>query len=148
MIKKNILNIIIDTVSLVIFMFMISTGLVLKFVLPPGSGRIVTLLQGGGRREKVISLFMGLTRHEWGQIHLCIALIFLVLLIIHLFLHWRWIKDTAFGAKDDPRPLKRRVIAIGIIFFIILALIFPWIGSKEALTKSEFLKTRELQTPR
>ncbi len=144
--KKNIWNIIIDAVSLVIFMVMISTGLLLKFVLPPGSGRIDRLLREGRGAGKSIDLFMGWTRHEWGEIHFYICLAFLVLLIVHLSLHWSWIKSMAFGTKSSPQSLKRKLVAVGIILFIILSLIFPWIGKKQSHTKSEFFQIRNMKT--
>lgn len=143
--KRSFLNIVIDASSLVVFMSMISTGLIMRFILPPGSGRVEMLMKGGGRFEKTIDVFMGLTRHEWGQIHFYISLLFLIFLITHLYLHWNWIKVVSFGTKDHPQPLKRKIIAVWIVTFIIFSLIFPWIGEKQTLTRSEFLKLKELK---
>jgi len=33
-----------------------------------------------------------MTRHEWGSIHFYLAVVFVVLMVIHIILHWTWIK--------------------------------------------------------
>ena len=113
----------------------------LKFILPPGSGRVEMLFKESGRFEKTIDVFMGLTRHEWGQIHFYIALIFLILLIIHLVLHWKWIQAMTFGTVNNPQPIKRKIITVSILIFIIFSLFFPWIAGKKTLTRTEFIQT-------
>jgi hypothetical protein len=55
----------------------------LKYILPPGSG---------GKRR-----FFFLTRHQWGDMHFIFAVIFLIGMIIHLYLHWDWIKRMFFS---------------------------------------------------
>ncbi|MBA7544265.1 hypothetical protein ES705_36617 [subsurface metagenome] len=39
--------------------------------------------------------FLWLHRHQWGNIHLYLSIIFSVLIIIHLILSWKWIKAKA-----------------------------------------------------
>ncbi len=136
--KKNIFNVLIDAFSLIVLMSMISTGLILKFILPPGSGRIERLMHGEGRSKKTIDLFMGLARHEWGDIHFYIAFIFLVLIVAHLILHWSWLKAVTFGTKTSPQTLRRKVVTIGVMVFIVLALAFPWLTQKKPCTRTEF----------
>lgn len=144
--KRPVVNIFIDAFSLIIFTSMISTGLLLYFVLPPGSGRVEMLDRGGRGFEKTIDVFWGLTRHEWGNIHLIIALVFLAFLIIHLILHWSWIKAVTFGTKNKPQPLKRKIITVVGVLAVVVIMALPWIGGKETLTRSEFLQTRPLGT--
>ncbi len=144
--KRNVWNIVIDAISFVVFMLMISTGLLLKFILPPGSGRVEMLLRGSGRGiEKTIDVFMGLTRHEWGEIHFWIAFGFLIVLIVHLILHWNWIKAVTFGTKQCPQPFKRKVITISVMCFVIVALLLPWIAKKQTYTRAEFLQVRDVR---
>lgn len=140
--KRNSWNILIDAFSLIVFMLMISTGLLMKFILPPGSGRVDRLMRGGGRVERTIDVCLGLTRHEWGQIHLYISIGFLVLLTVHLFLHWKWIKSAIIGSVPKPPSFTRKVMVICIVTIIILTLLFPWIAPKQTLTRSEFLELR------
>jgi hypothetical protein len=136
--KKNTFNILISIFSFTVLMTMISTGLILKFILPPGSGRPETLMRGGRHFEKTIDLLMGLSRHEWGQIHLYIALTFLALIVIRIILHWNWIKTMTFGTKTNPQPFRRKSITVGVIIFILLVLIFPWLMEKKSYTYSEY----------
>ncbi len=134
--KRSSLNLIVDVLNLIVLTMMISTGVILKNILPPGSGRIESLLKGSGRSEKTIDVLMGLTRHEWGQIHFVIAVIFVVLLITHLFLHWNWIKSMALGSRENPRSFQSRLAACAIIFLILSILAFPWLIRKQTLTRA------------
>jgi hypothetical protein len=140
--KKNVINILVDALSFVVFLAMVSTGLILNFILPPGSGRVERLMRGSGRREQTIELFMGLARHEWGTIHFYIAMTFLGFLIIHLYLHWTWIKAVSFGTKDRPQPLSRKLMAAIILVLMILSLVFPWLPARQTMTRTEFTNVR------
>lgn len=146
--KKPVWNMIIDVMSLIVFTFMISTGLLLKYVLPPGSGRTEVVLGSHGRGHQTIDLFMGLARHDWGIIHFYLSLGFLVFLIIHLALHWNWIVCMLWGTKDKPLPKKRRVVTVGIIIFVVTVLAFPWVGQlfgqKQTLTRTELQMQQKL----
>jgi len=124
-VKKLWFNMIINALSLLAFMSMISTGLIMRFILPPGSGRTDRLFSGshyGG-----VLTYCGWSRHEWGEIHFWIALFFLILLVFHLVLHWSWIHAVAWGSSERPQSNMRRIITLCIISFILFALIFPWI---------------------
>jgi len=52
--KKSQQNFIIDALSLAAFLLLVSTGLLMRYALPPGSGHDVTI--------------WGLDRHEWGSL--------------------------------------------------------------------------------
>ncbi len=138
---------IIDAMSLMVFTTMISTGLILKFILPPGSGRMEMVLGSRGRGHQTIDLFVGLTRHEWGTIHFYISLGFLALLIVHLALHWNWIVCMLWGTKEAPHSKQRRLITLGIVTFIVFALAFPWLaqwaGQKKTYTKTEMAEIKQ-----
>jgi hypothetical protein len=110
---------------------MISTGFLLKWILPVGSGRIE--MSGIGRHGKAIYTVLGLDRHDWGQIHFYISLSLIGLLMIHLILHRKWILMTAWGTKDNPQSLTRRFITLGILIFILATLALPWILPKTIL---------------
>ncbi len=62
-------------------------GILIKYVLVSGVKRNIVY-------GKHIDLnFMGLDRHQWGDIHFIISLIFLLLLVVHISLHWIMIKN-------------------------------------------------------
>src|SRR3989304_3725348 len=83
--KRNTLNFLIDLVSLAAMLGLILTGIVMKFILPPGTGG-----RGGGERSEL----WGLGRHDWGDIHFWLAVSVLSLLVLHVALHWGWVTGT------------------------------------------------------
>lgn len=68
------------------------SGFVRWFTLP-GGGR------GGLRQEEAVFVF---TWHTWTGIHQWLAVIFLVLVGVHIYLHWSWLvvlTQKIFGKK-------------------------------------------------
>jgi len=90
-VKRSTLNFIIDLLSFLNLVGLGFTGFIIKFILPPGTGGLGRALHGGQGREHIKS-FWSMTRHEWGDIHFYLALLFLALIVLHIFLHWSWIK--------------------------------------------------------
>jgi hypothetical protein len=56
------------------------SGFVLWFALPSGTGR-------SGLEQS----YWGLTRHNWIDIHDWVAIGLVVIVIIHLLVHWKWV---------------------------------------------------------
>jgi hypothetical protein len=73
-----------------VFCAMAGTGLLLAFRLPPGSR--------GGRGLTAL----GMSRHEWGDIHTWLSYGFLALVLIHMALHWRWFWQIAARRRSWP----------------------------------------------
>lgn len=84
--NKIKINSIIDILSAIAFLIITLSGLVLWFILPSGSGF------RGGRSLTEVDGFLEINHHGWTQIHNISGIILLVLIIIHLILHWQWIK--------------------------------------------------------
>ncbi len=82
--KRAKLNIIVDIFSLIFFIASVFTGLVPYLFLP----------RGGYYGGRVAETFWGLTRTQWGNIHFLVSLIFVILMVIHLLLHWEWWKKA------------------------------------------------------
>ena len=75
-----------DIVSFIAFFSLAATGLIMEFGFserPRGPGA-----RGEGAKE----LFLTMSRHDWGEVHFNIALVVIASIILHLFLHWNWIK--------------------------------------------------------
>ncbi|MDQ7825356.1 MAG: DUF4405 domain-containing protein [Candidatus Eremiobacteraeota bacterium] len=89
--RRTALNFLIDCLSLVILFGLVGTGAIIKWILPPGSGGQGRALHGGQGGEH-IRQFIGMGRHSWGDIHFVLALLFVVLVFVHIMLHWQWIK--------------------------------------------------------
>jgi hypothetical protein len=90
--KRVTINALVDTVCLLTFIPSLITGLVLFLVLPSGGGK------GSGW-----TIYLGITRTEWANLHNVTSLVFAALLIIHLLLHWKffWHIRRTLGAKPD-----------------------------------------------
>ena len=89
-------------------------GLLLAFIIPSGKGSYSD------------KYFLDLHRHEWGDLYLYLSLFLLGLLILHIWLNWRWIIQSTkryFG----PRWGKA---LLALSFAWILVLFFGWIMMK------------------
>jgi hypothetical protein len=83
-------NAIVDILAGISFFFSALSGLVLKFILPRGSGKL---------GETVIGLY----RENWLSMHDTSSIIFIILIIIHLVLHWKWILCIPKFFKKNKR---------------------------------------------
>ena len=102
MIKRVTLNFIIDLLSFVNLLFLACTGFIIKYVLPPGSGGRGQELHGGRGAGEIKSLW-SMTRHEWGDVHFYLAVLFVALIAVHIILHWTWIMSyfkSLFGLSQ------------------------------------------------
>jgi hypothetical protein len=85
-----------------------ATGLLMRFVLPKGSGESLTL--------------WGLGRHGWGGLHFWIAAAMLATIALHLILNWRWVVAVVRGRPRErgigPRvgtALAALVVLLGVV---------------------------------
>jgi len=90
--RRSTSNFIVDFVAFIDLVALALTGLIMEYVLPPGTGGLGRELSGGQGREEIKDL-LGLTRHQWGDIHYILALAFIVLITAHILLHLSWIKN-------------------------------------------------------
>jgi hypothetical protein len=121
--KKSKLNLVIDALLLLCIAAMTGIGLLMKYVLVPGYQRWDIY----GRNVELF--FWGFDRHYWGTIHLIIGLIFLVLLVLHVVLHWALI--VGIYRKLIPNGFVRCIVTILLICMTILLLAFPLFVSPE-----------------
>jgi hypothetical protein len=139
--KRVQLNAVIDAVAFVVFMVLASTGLVLRYQLPPGSGDALGRGMGRGSLRQPVELLWGYTRHEWGDYHYWIAVGLLAVLSVHLFLHWRWIVCVVRGQKPDSSGWR---LALGLAAFVMvtLAVALPLYVSTDTVTRHELQQQR------
>ena len=67
------------------------TGVIVRWVLPLGTSGRGQALHGGRGGEHIEQLW-SMTRHDWGTIHFYLAILFVSLMVVHIILHWSWIK--------------------------------------------------------
>ena len=78
-------NTIINILEIIFFIPTVISSLVCFFVWSSGSGGYQ-----GGRNINYITEFWGLEKQQWINLHTYIGLIFIILMTIHIILHWRW----------------------------------------------------------
>lgn len=111
--RRAVVNFVLEGVTLLILALVIATGFVMEFQLPPGHGR-------GGARA-----MLGMTRHEWGDIHFWLSIAFIVLMAAHLWLHWRWIWALAKGRGANQGTRGAAFLAVSALF--VLLMVSPWL---------------------
>lgn len=87
------MNFTIDLLAFFDLICLVTTGFIMRFILPPGSGGRGRLLHDGRGAEHIKTL-LSMGRHDWGDIHFYFAIGFVLLLTVHLILHFDWIKNT------------------------------------------------------
>jgi len=80
--SRQTINFLLDALLALLGLSVLATGLLIAFILPPHS-----------RGDSV----WGWTRHDWGELHLYLALGLVGLIVLHLAMHWRWV--CVIGAK-------------------------------------------------
>jgi len=94
--KRSTLNFVIDFIGFVNVLLLTFTGIIMKYILPPGSGGRGREMHGGQGGEHIKTL-LSMTRHQWGDIHFYLAAVFITIIIVHLILHYNWIKGYIKG---------------------------------------------------
>jgi len=89
-------------------------GLLLALVIPSGRGRYT---------EKY---FIGLHRHDWADLHFYLALLLVVLLILHVWLNWKWVAQST--KRYFSNRWKKALVGLSCAWLIVL--LFGWMIMK------------------
>jgi len=103
-VRKYQRNFTVSAIAFVLFVVLAATGLLMRFVLPKGSGESLAI--------------WGLGRHGWGGLHFWIAAAMLATIALHLILNWRWIVAVVRGHPRE-RGIGPRVGA-GLAALVVL----------------------------
>lgn len=108
-------NLVLDTGMFLLAVVLLGTGLLMAWVLPPGSRGATA---------------WGLTRHEWGDVHLVVALVLTGLVLVHLATHWAWVCNASarLVGVAATRSRRRRAIAGAVTLLVTAGLLayFLW----------------------
>lgn len=99
-----------------VMMAVAGIGFLMKYVLVPGFKR--NQIYG----KDVELYFLGIDRHQWGSIHLILSFALLLLLFLHIVLHWRMICAIAI------RMIPGKTIRACVITIFAIAAFFFGIG--------------------
>ncbi len=123
---RGTINYVVDFVTLIVILAMAFTGILLEFVLPPGSG------SGAGARS-----LLDWTRHDWGDVHFYLGCGLAGLVAVHVALHWNWVctftRRMLIGRAAAGAISRVRRDAYGIAFVGLLIGVFggaTWLASR------------------
>ncbi len=119
--RRTTIHFIVDAFAFVALVAMVSTGFILRYVLPPGSGPLLGEGIGHGSAHKSITFLWGLTRQEWGDIHFWVSIALLAILALHLFLHWRWIASVIRNQPKEHSGVRFGLGVVGVVALFIAA---------------------------
>lgn len=123
---RSQINLIIDIVLLLLLAAMSFIGFLLKFSLLPGSEK--REVYGNG-----VELYLcGMDRHEWGRIHLIISIIFIVLIVLHIVLHWKMI--VCIFRKMLPPKYLQYLFGLVLFLIVLFSFLIPLILEPEVQT--------------
>lgn len=121
--KANLIKLV-DIAAFISFVFVVSTGILMRYVLPPRSGQATEIF--------------GMSRHEWGDVHFYITSLFLAILSIHLILHWHFIQNL-FQGRIKVVGASRVLLGLVGLFAVLAIAIAPFVAPKEQSTGSKGL---------
>jgi len=96
--KRTTANFLVDAVAFAAFVLLTATGLIERYLLPPGTGHFRAL--------------WGMNRHQWGHIHFWIAVTLMAVLALHILLHWKWVATVVCGRRPETSGWR---VALGVV---------------------------------
>lgn len=119
---RTTVNFIVDLLSAVVGLGIILTGLIMYFALPPGSRQVA---------------LWGLGRHDWGDLHAWLALAVVLLVTVHLALHWGWVcayvQRTITRNPAAPMPARSTIYGTALLAVMVALLVGFVVLSKAAV---------------
>lgn len=105
--NKLVVNIITDLLAAIALSAMVATGIVIWFVLPPGTNRTHWL--------------WSMMRHEWGSLHAMAGVLLLAAVTLHVALHWRWLVTNLYKrAGLHEWAVRHRHLAGAVIVLLLV----------------------------
>jgi len=119
------LNFIIDVVMTVLMAAIAGLGFLINWVLIPGGER--PAIYG----SRVDLYWLGLDRHEWGDVHLGLGIALLALLVLHVALHWGQV--VGIWRRTVGSGPVRVVLALALLVLVIALMAFPLLVKPEVV---------------
>jgi LysM repeat protein len=133
---KSKLNLSIDIIMFLLLLPIAGIGFLIKYVLIPGIQR--NSIYGNNTDLE----FLGMSRHQWGTVHLTLSIIFLVLLIIHIVLHWKMI--TCVFQRLIPYKSIRSAFTFLLTVLGFLLISFPLLVKPDVIERQALHQNRKM----
>ena len=139
---RTALNALVDAIAYAGLVVLATTGLMLRWQMPPGSGGLHGMGPGSGAGAggRPVTVVWGLSRHEWGSIHYWIALGLMSVLVVHLLLHWKWIVCVLRGKPHSDVSGGRFALGVASLVLVTLLAAAPLLTPAQTTPRSELLK--------
>ncbi|MGC9328586.1 MAG: DUF4405 domain-containing protein, partial [Candidatus Hinthialibacter sp.] len=111
--KKVQINFILNLIAFYLLILLIATGLLMEFVLLPGS-------RGGHGLS-----MLGWSRHDWGNLHFYLSLGFMAVMLLHVILHWAWIRAVFFRYLSAKSAFVMGFILVSSALLIVTPFLIP-----------------------
>ncbi len=97
MASRRRLNAAVDLLGLLSFVPVAISGLVVFFLFPHGGFQ-------GGRNPLYTDVFLGISRNDWITVHDYLGMVFILLMAVHILLHWRYFRNSGryLGLRREP----------------------------------------------
>jgi len=126
--RKISLNLVIDLLLFLCLSAIAGIGFLIKYILIIGQETIVKY------GENIQLEFFGMDRHEWGEVHLVVGVIVLILIVLHLVFHWQLVKSMikkVFGKSALNTGIVIAFVLICVLFIFAPFLVNPDMTKKE-----------------
>ncbi|MBN2576688.1 MAG: DUF4405 domain-containing protein [Deltaproteobacteria bacterium] len=118
--KRTAVNFWLDLASLLAMVSLALTGGINHYVLPSGTGNWLTLF--------------GLDRHDYGKIHFYLGFAIVILLALHVAMHWSWLCGFVAKRLGKEQPSRRARLWAGVgtlaLFGLLLVGGLAWAASR------------------
>lgn len=112
-------NIIIDLVMFIAMAITSISGIVIKLIAP-----LRKSAEAEWVREAASSFFQAWSRRTWAHIHLWAGVIVMVLLVVHIALHWQAV--DGFFKKHITNNALRKTLYVVLLLLLIISVV-PWL---------------------
>jgi len=111
---RTALNFWIDLLTGISFLILLGTSSLMKFVLPPGT------CDGDG-----VKVWLGHSRHWWGDIHFWVAVLMLILMVVHVWLHWGWVCRIWAKVIGSGKAFQTWALIAGMVAVLVVPFAVP-----------------------
>jgi hypothetical protein len=116
--KKAITNFFMDILLFVVLISQVFTGILLHRF-PP---------------ELANTTVLGLTRYTWGTVHWSVSILFVLVIIIHLVLHWGWVKTTTLKYFK----MRSKVLQASTVIILLFVFLTPYYVTRNLPDRIDF----------
>ena len=118
---KSKINFIIDVILLLLMSIVAGIGILIKYILIPGKDRVAVY-------GKDVDLYLlGWDRHQWGALHVWLGFFLMVLVVLHIVLHWKQV--CVMASNLIKNNVRKYVLSVFLAILCIFFTLFPFLVS-------------------